>query len=153
MDRTTKSMIDVMEKYDLLGTVFVITAYFKDFSEFESPNILVQSHTDNMHRNYKCPGGSQGGAILCASEADIKKDLETSIEKLGNKPIALAFPFYDYNDKAIKVLKEVGFKMSFIGRAGVMGRATPNKTDVYKIPRMTVWEQSIMPFSKWKSYL
>ena len=149
----TKSMIEVMEKYDLLGTLFIITSSFNDYSKFKSDNIFIQSHTDNLHRNYVCSGGSQGGAILCASEKAIKEDLEKSIEKLGTDPVALAFPFYDYNDKAIKVLKEVGFKMSFIGRAGQMGRATPNKTDVYKIPRMTVWEQSIMSFNKWKSYL
>ena len=149
----TKSMIEVMEKYDLLGTLFIITSSFNDYSKFKSDNIFIQSHTDNLHRNYVCSGGSQGGAILCASEKAIKEDLEKSIEKLGTNPVALAFPFYDYNDKAIKVLKEVGFKMSFIGRAGQMGRATPNKTDVYKIPRMTVWEQSIMSFNKWKSYL
>ncbi len=148
-----KSGIEVLEKYDLLGTIFVVSGDFQDFSVFSSPNLFLQSHTHNMYRNNVCQGGNQGGAILCASEKAIKEDLEKSLETLNVKPIALAFPFYDYNDKAIKVLKEVGFKMSFIGREGVMGRATPNKTNVYKIPRMTVWEQSKMSFNKWKSYL
>ena len=65
----------------------------------------------------------------------------------------MAFPFYDYNDTAIAAVKEAGFKMAFIGRAGVMGRATPKVTDLYKIPRMTVWEESIMSYNSWKSYL
>ena len=106
-----------------------------------------------MHRNYVCPGGYQGGAILCASEAKIKEDLETSLEKLGIEPIGLAFPFYDSNDKAVKVLKEVGFKLAFIGRAGQMGKSTPNKTNLYQIPRMTVWDSNLMSFNTWKSYL
>lgn len=149
-----KSADEVLDKYELNGTIFVISSFFNDLTQFNNlKRLQVQSHTHNMHRNYVCSGGSQGGAILCASESAIKSDLETSLEKLGVKPIGLAFPFYDYNDKAIKVLKQVGFKMSFIGRAGVMGKATPNKTDLYKIPRMTVWEQNLMSFNTWKSYL
>ena len=149
----TKSMIEILEKYDLMGTVFVITKHFDTMDEFQSKNLFVQSHTNNMHRNYVCSGGSQGGAILCATKDEIVKDLKLSIEKTGNSPVAMAFPFYDYNEKAISAVKEAGFKMSFVGRAGVMGKATPKVTDVYKIPRMTVWDTSIMSFDTWKSYL
>lgn len=147
------SAIDVLEKYGLNGTVFVISAWFDDLSVFKSDNLEVQSHTHSMHKNYVCPGGNQGGKMLCASEKDIKDDLQKSIEKLGTDPIALAFPFYDYNDKAIKVLKEVGFKMSFIGRGGVLGRATPKVTDPYKVPRLTVYDSNLMSFTKWKGYI
>ena len=147
------SAIDVLEKYGLNGTAFVISAWFDDLSVFKSDNLEVQSHTHSMHKNYVCPGGNQGGKMLCASEKDIKDDLQKSIEKLGTDPIALAFPFYDYNDKAIKVLKEVGFKMSFIGRGGVLGRATPKVTDPYKVPRLTVYDSNLMSFTKWKGYI
>lgn len=149
-----KSANDVLEKYQLNGTMFVISSHFNDLTQFKNiSSLAIQSHTDNMHRNYVCSGGNQGGAILCASKEEIKNDLTKSLEKLQVEPFALAFPFYDYNDKAISVLKSLGFKMSFIGRAGQMGKATPNKTDLYKIPRMTVWEQSLMSFNTWKSYL
>ena len=145
---------EVLDKYNLNGTIFVISSFFNDLTQFNNLKALeVQSHTHNMHQNHVCAGGSQGGAILCASEDAIKNDLETSLIKLGVEPKGLAFPFYDYNEKSIKVLKQVGFKMSFIGRAGAMGKSIPNKTDLYKIPRMTVWEQNLMPFNIWKSYL
>lgn len=149
----TKSMIEILEKYDLMGTIFVITKYFDTMDEFQSKNLLVQSHTNNMHRNYVCSGGNQGGAMLCASEKDIKDDLEISIKKIGNALWAMAYPFYDYNEKAIRMVQEAGFKMSFIGRGNAMGKATPLKTNLYKIPRMTVWDISIMNFNTWKSYL
>ena len=149
----TKSMIEILEKYDLMGTIFVITKYFDTMDEFQSKNLLVQSHTNNMHRNYVCSGGNQGGAMLCASEKDIKDDLEISIKKIGNDLWAMAYPFYDYNEKAIRMVQEAGFKMSFIGRGNAMGKATPLKTNLYKIPRMTVWNISIMNFNTWKSYL
>lgn len=152
-----KSADEVLDKYELNGTMFVISGDFKDYSIFDNLKaIRIQSHTHNMHRNYVCPknsSSSQGGAILCTSKSDIVADLKKSMESLKVEPVGLAFPFYDYNDNAIAAVKEAGFKMSFVGRAGVMGRATPLKTDLYKIPRMTVWEQSIMSFSKWKSYL
>ena len=51
------------------------------------------------------------------------------------------------------MLKEAGFKMAFVGRAGVMGKATPKVTDLYKIPRMTVYDEKYMSFNEWKSYL
>ena len=149
-----KSAEDVLEKYNLNATMFVISNHFSDITPFKNlKNIDIQSHTHHMHRNYVCPGGNQGGAILCASKDEIISDLKTSIEKLEVEPIALAFPFYDYNQNAINALKEVGFKMSFIGRGGVMGKSFPKKTNLYKIPRMTVWEESLMSFNTWKSYL
>ena len=67
--------------------------------------------------------------------------------------MGFAYPFYDYNDNAISALKEVGFKMAFVGRAGTLGKATPKVTDLYKIPRMTVYDENYMSFNTWKSYL
>ena len=43
--------------------------------------------------------------------------------------------------------------MAFAGRLGTMGRSAPHSVDLYKIPRMTVWELNIMSFNTWKSYL
>ena len=149
-----KAADEVLNKYNLNGTMFVITGHFKDFTPFhELTNIDLESHTDHLHRNYVCTGGNQGGAILCAGHDDIVKDLKSSCEKLGIEPFALAFPFYDYNDKAINALKDAGFKISFIGRGGKMGKATPKETDLYKVPRMTIWNDNLMSFNTWKSYL
>ena len=147
-----QNTIEILEKYNLYGTVFVIASGFSDLTIFSSSNLLVQSHGYNLHRNNVCKGGNQGGVMLCMSEDNIKNDLIKSIDTLKTEPLAFAYPFYDYNDKAIKVVKEL-FKMSFIGRGGTMGRATPLKTNLYKIPRMTVWDTSLMSFNKWKSYL
>lgn len=152
-----KSADEVLDKYHLNATMFVATAAYKNYNQFKGLKAIdVQSHTHNMHRNYVCPlkdSLSQGGAILCASKTKIVEDLKKSLELLEIEPVGLAFPFYDYNDNAIAAVKEAGFKMAFIGRAGVLGKATPKSTNLYKIPRMTVWEESIMSFNTWKSYL
>ena len=91
--------------------------------------------------------------MLCAGKEAIIEDMKTSFEALKIEPFAFAYPFYDYNDTVISALKEVGIKMAFVGRAGVYGKATPKVTNLYKVPRMTVWEESIMSFNEWKSYL
>ena len=142
---------EVLAKYNLKATGFVTTSLGTVFKSLKA--IDVQSHTHDLHRNYVCPGGNQGGAILCTSKAKIVEDLKKSIEILGTDPIGFAYPFYDYNDNAIAALKEVGYKMAFVGRAGVMGKATPNVTDVYKIPRMTIYDEKYMSFNEWKGYL
>ena len=97
--------------------------------------------------------GNSGGKMLCTSKDDIIADLKKSIEVLGIKPIALTYPFYDFNDTVISALKEVGFKMAFVGRFQAMGKSTPKVTDVYKIPRMTIYDEDKMSFNEWKNYL
>ncbi len=148
---------EILGKYSLNGTLFVITSAFKDYTKFMNlKNFEIQSHTHNMHRNYVCPknsSSSQGGALLCASEQEIQDDFQKSLELLGVEPWGLAYPFYDYNEKAVKALAKSGLKMGFIGRAGQLGKAYPYKTNLLKIPRMTVWEDNLMSFNTWKSYL
>jgi hypothetical protein len=142
---------EVLDKYQLKATGFVTTSLGTIYKGLKA--IYVQSHTHDMHRNYVCPGGNQGGALLCASKTKIIEDLKKSIELLGTDPIAFAYPFYDYNDNVIVALKEAGYKMAFVGRAGVLGKATPKVTDLYKIPRMTVYDEKAMSFNEWKGYL
>ena len=146
---------EVLAKYGLNGTMFVISGDFVDkYDHFENLKAIdIQSHTHKMHKNYVCAGGNQGGKMLCAGKQSIIEDLKTSFEALKIEPFGFAYPFYDYNDTVIAALKEAGIKMAFIGRAGVLGKATPKVTDVYKIPRMTVWEESLMSFNAWKGYL
>ena len=142
---------EVLAKYNLKATGFVTTSLGTVFKTLKA--IDVQSHTHDMHRNYVCSGGNQGGAMLCASKASIIADLKKSNEILGVEPYGFAYPFYDYNDNVIAALKEAGYKMAFVGRAGVLGKATPKVTDLYKIPRMTVYGEKYMSFNEWKGYL
>ena len=100
--------IEVLEEYQLNGTGFLKTGYFTDLSIYESNYFEVHSHTDNMHIAGTCPRETsvqQGGGILCLPEATVLKDLKTSREKL-NGSIALAYPFYDYNTRAINLVKK-----------------------------------------------
>lgn len=131
---------ELAEKYESYMTYFIITGTYDTTKLIDNPYIEYQSHTDSLHKNYRCTGGNQGGLLLCEKESTILKDLALSQEKLGGKDkvFAFAYPFYDYNDRAIKLLKKQGFRLGFIGLGGTDGYTTQG-TDKMKIRRRTVW--------------
>lgn len=136
-----KNAIDIMNEYKVNGTYFLVTSW-ADIEQLKSEYVELHSHTNNMHNAYRCPGGKQGSQILCEEKSKIIEDLNISREKLNN-PIAFAYPFYDYNDYVISILKEVGFEMAFVDEAYVFGLADKN-TDLYKIPRLTILSTTTM---------
>ncbi len=158
--------IEVFDKYDLNGVSFVYTNLIENIlsdlgDTYNSSNIEFQSHTHDLHRNKVCSeslskigSSSQGGAILCESEEYIVNDLEKSINIINglgkNKVIALAYPFYDFNDRAINLIKKAGLKLAFTGHYNKKGRAVVGNNP-YMIPRMPIREYT--SFSTWKSYL
>ena len=75
----------------------------------------------------------QGSPLKCLDRNVLLEDLRKSRETL-NGTKAFCFPFYEYNDYAISVLKEAGFEMAFIGA----GRRVTPGIDKYKIPRITI---------------
>lgn len=136
--------IKLLEKYQVNATLFVITNIADNFEHFKSNYLDLESHTNNMHNQYECPGfGSQGGGILCLPEEQVLQDLKVSQEKLGGSKY-FAYPFFDFNDRAINLLKQAGFNMAFIGQYNTDGYAYPNKTNKYKVPRKTIFDTTTM---------
>lgn len=127
--------VKILEQYKINATYFIITKNVNP-SDLKSDYVELASHTNDMHNNYKCPGGNQGGQILCEDEDKIIEDLNLSRSKLNNTEY-FCYPFYDYNDYVIGILKKVGFKMAFIGASNTLGMSD-SKTDKYKIPRLTL---------------
>ena len=52
-----------------------------------------------------------------------------------------AYPFFDYNNRAIEILKKAEFKMAFIGQSSTNGFSKPG-INKYKIPRKTVFSNT-----------
>ena len=130
--------IELLDKYKINATMFIITSWIPADS-YQSDYLDLESHTHNMHNQYECPGyGLQGGGILCLSEEKIKEDLKASQDALGGSKY-LAYPFFDWNERAIRILKEMGFTMAFVGAAGNDGVSTPGVTDKFKIKRKTMF--------------
>lgn len=143
-----KNAIEIMNEYKVNGTYFLVTSWI-DVEKLESKYVELHSHTHSLHNAYRCPGGKQGSQMLCEEESKIKEDLKISREILNNS-IAFAYPFYDYNDYVIRILKEVGFEMAFIDETNSFGLADKN-TDLYKIPRITILSMTTM--NEFISYL
>ena len=126
----TPKSIEILEKYDLHATLFLIGSVAKITGfDYNSKNLEVHSHTYDLHYVGACPGG-QGTPIKCLAKDKILADLKKSRESLNNTPY-FCYPFFEYNDYAISLLKEAGFRMAFAGRR-MKVRVGANK---YKLPR------------------
>ena len=126
-----ENFIPFLEKYKLNATLFLVSSWYP-VSKFISPYLEVASHTHNMHTTGVCPMG-QGGGINCLKETEILNDLKLSRETLNNTE-AFCFPFYEYSDYSINLVKEAGFEMAFIGGSTKIKKGI----DPYKIPRYPI---------------
>ena len=133
--------IPILEKHKTIATMFLITGSYNP-DNFRSEYLELHSHSHTMHKQYVCPGG-QGGGIKCLPEATIQEDLKKSSEVLDGSKV-FCYPFYEYNDYSRTQLIKAGYKMAFIGAAGVKGVAYQNSTDLYKIPRYTISSTTTM---------
>lgn len=95
----------VVDKYHVLATSFMITAYRQD----PPPNryVLRRSHTHDMHK----AGANGKGEMVNLSADQIAADLETSAGILGAKEV-IAYPYGHYNDTAKQGVAQAGFEMA-----------------------------------------
>lgn len=129
-------LIPLLEKYQIHATLFLITGWWNK-SNYQSPYLDVESHSDRLHYENFCEGISRGAKMLCLSREEIKSDLEASIKKLETHT-AFCFPYYLSDSKSIEVLKELDFKIAFIG-----GNKKATRSDnKYKIPRYVVYKNT-----------
>ena len=122
--------IEILEKYNLHAALFLV-GNIKEITGFDynSLNLEIHSHTDNLHYVGACSGG-QGSPLKCLPREKILADLKKSREDLNNTTY-FCYPFFEYNDYAISLVKEAGFTMAFMG-GRMKVRVGTNK---YKVPR------------------
>ena len=126
-----ENFIPFLEKYGLNATLFLVSSWYP-VSKFESSYFYTYIYSHNMHTTGVCPTG-QGGGINCLPESEILNDLKLSRETLNNTK-AFCFPFYEYSDYSINLVKEAGFEMAFIGGSTKIKKGI----DPYKIPRYPI---------------
>ena len=120
--------IKVLEELDLQATLFLIgTAGSPD--NYKSDNLEIHSHTYNLHYGGSCSGG-QGSPLKCLDKEILLEDLRKSREQLNGSTV-FCYPFFEYNDYAINILKEAGFEMAFIGGR----RKIKVGSNKYQLPR------------------
>ncbi len=126
-----EKFIPLLEEYKINATLFLISSWYPT-DKFKSSYLELASHTHDLHKPGKCPGG-QGSPLKCLDRNTLLDDLRKSRETL-NGTEAFCFPFYEYNDYALEVIKEAGFKLGFIGGMRKVNR----ETNPLKIPRISM---------------
>lgn len=130
--------IEILNKYKLNATVFLITSYYTPSSYNDYEYIEYHSHGHDIHNVGECPGG-QGGGIKCLEESVLLDDLSKSSELLNGSTV-FCYPFYEYNTYSINVLKKAGYTMAF---AGLLNDGKVHVgTNKYLIPRYTIYNNT-----------
>lgn len=130
---------DVMERFNAKGTFYIVQDRL--FLGIENRNLegvkaLHEAGQEIGVHSYSHPD------FLKMNYDEIYKEVLTSKtfleENLGIKMSTFSYPFGNYNDAAIKVLKDLGFKTSVTTRRGI---GDPNQFPIdglYKISRYNV---------------
>lgn len=132
----TKIAVDMLTEYKMYATIFLITSWYDPSEYYKTDYIELHSHGDNLHNTGVCPTG-QGGGIQCLSEDEIQKDLKTTREKLDNTTY-FCYPFYEYNEYSIRMLKEAGFTMAFIGESSKSDNLVHVDSDKFRLRRFVI---------------
>ena len=138
----------LLKKYQMNAVVFLIgqnvEAGYEGYMDLETikkaqtqyPNITFASHSYGLHEQ---------GAIDRGVEY-IKEDFKKMEKVLETK--YFAYPYGNYNEEAIQVLKENDYKLAFGFGPGKEHRKATKKEDNYKLPRLNI--SNDMPFWKFK---
>lgn len=132
----TQVAIDLLTEYKMYATIFLVTSWYDPSDYYTTEYIELHSHSHAMHETGACPIG-QGGGIQCLPEKEILDDLKTSREKL-NGTTYFCYPFYEYNDYSIRMLKEAGFTMAFIGESNYSDNLVHVGSDKFKLRRFVI---------------
>ena len=108
--------VPLIEKYQIKVTSFLVTSWTDPNKLSVNQNyITFMSHSNNMHKG-GCNSG-HGGLFLCINQEKGYEDIKTSIDKIGNN-LVFAYPFGDYNDQAIAILKRAQVKLAVTTNSG-----------------------------------
>ena len=118
----------LLEEYKLNATLFLITGWW-DIENYIGDYLDIQSHTHDMHQYGTCGRGQ----INCYSYEQAKADIDQSIAVVGNTD-SFCFPFYMTSETSLRVIKDAGFKLAFVG-----GNVNAKRTnDKWLIPRYPI---------------
>lgn len=133
---------ELLEKYDLKGTLFLISGWWP-MSKYRVGNLEIQAHGHDLHHNDFCNNGKCGYKGLLLSKEEIKADLQLAKQTIGN-PIAFCYPFYAYNNTLVSAVQEE-FSLAFVGG----NKKASRNVNKYKIPRYIIYKNtSLESFKK-----
>ena len=124
-------LIPALEQYKAHATLFLITGWW-GIENYQSPYLEVESHTHTLHNSGGCNA-------TCVGYDKLVEDLKKSIE-VTKSTTAFCFPFYQYSNEAIRAVKDVGFKVAFVGG----DRKASRNDDKYRIPRYPIHDSTTL---------
>ena len=132
--------VPIIQKYKIPTTSFVITYWYGNRANDKQDYVSYQSHSYDMHK-----AGSNGKGVMLSWDYDkIRDDILLSRDVLGGANI-FCYPFGQYNDLDIKVLKENGYKLAFTTKGGRVKKGSSK----YELPRVRIsGNTSISEFMK-----
>ena len=121
--------VPIIQKYKIPTTSFVITYWYGNRANDKQDYVSYQSHSYDMHK-----AGSNGKGVMLSWDYDkIKDDILLSRDVLGGANI-FCYPFGQYNDLDIKVLKENGYRLAFTTKGGRVKKGSSK----YELPRVRI---------------
>ena len=121
--------VPIIQKYKIPITSFVITYWYGNRANDKQDYVSYQSHSYDMHK-----AGSNGKGVMLSWDYDkIKDDILLSRDVLGGANI-FCYPFGQYNDLDIKVLKENGYRLAFTTKGGRVKKGSSK----YELPRVRI---------------
>ena len=132
----TTHAINMLTEYKMYATIFLVTSWYDPKDYPVTDYIELHSHSHHMHELGACPTG-QGGAIQCWSEEKIQEDLKIAREKLNNTTY-FCYPFYEYNDYSVRMLKQAGFTMAFDGEKSYGDNLVHPGDDKFRLRRFVI---------------
>lgn len=127
-------LIPILEEYQMPATLFLITVWWPK-ENYQSKYLEVESHGYDIHRVGEC----NHMRIECLNNVELTDDIKTSINLLGTNN-AFAYPFYDYTENSIEVLKNLGFQVAFVGG----DRNATRSDEQYLIPRYPIYDSTTL---------
>lgn len=121
--------VPIIQKYNVQATSFVVTYWYGDVAQNKEKNISYQSHSYDMHK-----AGANGKGVMLSWDYDkMKEDVLTSQQILGGATI-FCYPFGQYNELDIKVLKDTGYKLAFTTQGGRVKKGDSK----FELPRVRI---------------
>ncbi|WP_427337980.1 polysaccharide deacetylase family protein [Caloranaerobacter sp. DY30410] len=118
----------LLKQYGFRATVFIITQHIPyQMTEFNPEKLQIiswqeikksmdvfdfASHTHDLHRL----NDKNISYVICKDKEEVLKDLKLSMEILDTK--YLAYPYGQYNEETLNILKELGYTLAFTIKTG-----------------------------------
>lgn len=143
----------MLDKLGFKASLFLITGSvgakgslsWDDVKALATAGYEIGSHTVTHLNLTKVPNGLSVAEQQRKVRREIEDSATTLTQKLGQAPVALAYPFGNYDGFAMRAAREAGYRMAFSIDPG----AIDNQSNVWALPRkMIVMGTSLKTFER-----